>query len=171
MGMHRSGTSLVGHLLHDAGMNILNTLGSDASSPDGYYEDLDTLIKNDRILSFNNGKWDSPPDMMQGLFQWDTVCDAVKDPRFCLTFPVWQFPKDTKFVKVVRNKEDVIKSLVKRDDMTEFKASNLYDHYNKLMRSHHCHSITVSYEDLLKKKLKKLSKFVGKELNKDVIRA
>jgi len=169
MGMRRSGTSLMAQLLADAGLKIENSLPVDVHNQLGYFEDFDVMIKNDRILNFNGGTWDNPPDVMNGLYQWNNDCDAVKDPRFCLTYPAWQFPPDTKFIKVKRKEHAVVKSLMRRGTGKRH-AQRLYRHYNKLMDSYECNSFSISYEELIKGVFRKLNNFVGVKLNKKVIR-
>jgi len=171
MGMHRSGTSLVGQLLADAGIDIVNTMISDKNNEAGYYEDMDVMVKNDRILSFNGGTWHSPPDVMNGKYEFDNECEAVKDPRFCLTYPAWDFG-DHKIIKVYRKKESVIKSLLRRHpEWTRDRAERLRNAYiTRMKRYNGVPTLEVHYEKLLKGKLKKLGKFIGKELNPDVIK-
>ncbi len=88
MGMHRSGTSLVAQLLAETGMDIKDTLKRNGHNPKGFYEDVDVMVKNERILSFHGGTWFCPPDLLsKQIYEFDNECDAVKDPRFCLTYP------------------------------------------------------------------------------------
>lgn len=170
--MHRSGTSMVGQLLADAGIDINNTMKIDKNNEAGYYEDIDVMVKNDRILSFNGGTWDNPPDVMNGKYEFDNKCEAVKDPRFCLTYPAWDFG-DHKIIKVYRKKDSVIQSLLKRHpDWTVERAERLRDTYIKRMKKYNgVPTLEVHYEKLLKGKLKKLSKFIGRELNPEIIRS
>jgi len=187
-GMHRSGTSLVAALLADAGFNIANSIPKDEHNPNGYFEDLDVMVKNSRILSFFGGTWDNPPDNMggewilvgtswadaikmksRGAYTFDNECDAVKDPRFCLTYPMWDFGEH-KLIKVKRSKKSVIKSLKKWHGWDKLRSARLYEIYNERMALiKHKQQITVKYEDLLKGDLTRLEKFVGKKLNPAII--
>ena len=63
-GMHRSGTSMVAHILHDCGLDLgprekWKTVGH--SNPDGFWEHVDFLNINDEILHRFDGGWDFPP--------------------------------------------------------------------------------------------------------------
>lgn len=164
MGMHRSGTSLVGQLLADAGMDIKNTV---PYKDIPYYEDIDVMTKNERILSFHGGKWDNPPDIMSvSQYEFDNECDAVKDPRFCLTYPAWIFGGH-KVIKVVRKPEAVVKSLMRRHDWTAERCLRLYKVYNERMKNYS--GFEVQYEDLIDKRFTRLEDFISKKLNPDII--
>lgn len=171
-GCHRSGTSLVGHLLHDAGILIDNGIPINPDvNKNGFFESPDVMVKNDRLLNFYGAKWDNPPDHLdEGIAVLDHDYDAVKDPRFSLTFNAWVWPEDTKLIKVVRSEAAVVKSLMKRNGFSAFKATNIYRVYNRrLNKIRWKNQITVNYEDLLKHKFRKLNKFLGLELNKSIV--
>ena len=106
-GMHRSGTSITTQLLLEAGAKLGNPdklFPGDKWNPDGYFEQMEILDVN---ISLVNGPWGklsylSPPSENLILKRADKLEKKimelatshmdliVKDPRFCLTFPVWQ---------------------------------------------------------------------------------
>lgn len=170
-GCHRSGTSLVGQLLADAGFNVGNSLKADKHNSKGYYEDWNTIIKNERLLNIYGAKWDNPPDQLDnGIAQMIPEFDVIKDPRFSLTFNAWVWPEDTLLIKVKRKEHGVVKSLMKRNGFSEQKAKNIYRVYNeRLDKIKWKNQITVHYEDLLRGSMRKLNNFVGKKLNPGLI--
>jgi hypothetical protein len=140
-GMHRSGTSLVAHLLHTCGVY----LGADhdlvpaaAANPDGYWEHRRFVEINDELLAILGGDWDTPaaiPD--PGSVQWvenprlarvrttaEALCASFaghspwgwKDPRNSLTLPFWRSRiSDLKVVVCVRHPLEVAASLGRVD--------------------------------------------------------
>jgi len=171
MGMHRSGTSLVTGLINSAGYKINNNMGKDNYNAIGYYEDIDIMVKNDRLLSHYGGKWYSPPDVIPDkMYEFDYNYDAVKDPRFCLTYPAWLFPCPYKIVKVKRNKSDCVKSLIKRNGFSVELASALYDIYNKRLDGwNDVPFITINYEDILDNNVKVLEDFIFGKVDISII--
>lgn len=139
VGMHRSGTSMVAKLLHQAGLN----LGPEASlmpaapeNPEGFYEHLEFVQLNDEVLNEAGAGWDCPPPE---TVHWDDAAfDPLrerarslaaplaesppwgwKDPRTSITLPFWQSalgPMRT--IVVVRNPLEVITSLHRRNGFT-----------------------------------------------------
>lgn len=167
MGMHRSGTSLMGHLLSDAGFKIENNLLPQPENPNGYFEDIDVQIKNNRILSFHGGTWSNPPDIMiRKTYEFDNDCDAVKDPRFVLTYPAWVFGPH-KVIKMERKPESIVKSLMKREGWIAERCLRLCKVYKERMRNYD--GFTVQYEDLLEGRFTRLEEFIGKKLNSKII--
>ena len=133
LGMHRSGTSLVSSVLNSLGVNMGQNgfLEADEGNPHGYWEDSEFLDVNKRILKLANGSWRNPPPVddlkeMRKHPELSSVCRQLianrvgkwgwKDPRTCLTIPIWwKFldANDTKIVVVRRDKGDVMRSLDK----------------------------------------------------------
>lgn len=136
LGMHRSGTSLVANLLHNAfGVNVGDKrLGKGKFNPYGLYEDLAFLTLNQRILSTAAGKkgdlWNRPPSHQRILGvgpQFEARIQELvamknarenwgwKDPRTCLTIGLYhEFLDDVRYIRTRRRKGAVIKSLEKR---------------------------------------------------------
>lgn len=134
-GMHRSGTSMVANLLHQSGLY----LGSEADlipptpdNPEGHWENSRFTTINEQILREHQATWYSPPPADQ---DWNTQpiveisrrATALleefsghepwgwKDPRNCLTLPVWSsLLPDLKVVICLRNPLEVAFSLRRR---------------------------------------------------------
>lgn len=138
-GMHRSGTSMVAHLLSKAGLNLgpeAALMPATAENPAGYWEHRDFTALNDDILSHLGGGWDCPPPLTA---DWSDPALAAlrpraetliaglassppwgwKDPRSSLTLPFWQTLLDPlKVVLVVRNPLEVASSLRERNGLS-----------------------------------------------------
>lgn len=137
LGMHRSGTSLVANILQTLGVNMGDRFREpDATSPYGYFEDLDWRAINKFILNYDGHTWYDPPDTEMIL----KVCDkfsvevqineimvnlnirgvlqgiwGFKDPRTCLTIcGLHQYLPDPKYVLVLREEEEIVASLMER---------------------------------------------------------
>ena len=134
-GMHRSGTSMVAHVLHECGLYLgpeEALLSASAENPDGYWENTRIVAFNDSLLEALGGAWDAPPAQAQPetLLQENSsqvqelIADLQeralwgwKDPRACLTLPFWQgvFPL-IRLVVCARAPLEVARSLNHRQD-------------------------------------------------------
>ena len=66
VGMHRSGTSLMGNILSDSGVHMGDRQLAPASdNPKGFFEDRDFYDINRRILSDNAASWNEPKYIKQ----------------------------------------------------------------------------------------------------------
>lgn len=151
LGMHRSGTSMIAGVLHKLGVSMGDdlVLGEMEENPGGYYEDREFIHINEHILTQAGGGWFTLPDPeliegQAGLFQKQIRALIKKrnaqhqfwgwkDPRTALTLPCFlPYLSSPKIVVVRREKESVIKSLVKREKgtMTERAADALYTEYH-----------------------------------------
>ncbi len=134
-GMHRSGTSLVAKLLHEAGLFLgpeSDILPPGEGNTEGHWENVRFIEINDAILELAGGTWDRPPTVETG-WQFQLKYDGLferaielvrsfqepwgwKDPRNSLTLPFWQrVIPDVKVVICVRNPLDVAQSLQARN--------------------------------------------------------
>ena len=144
MGMHRSGTSLVMGLLSKCGVYIGNNLLMGArDNPKGHFEDRGFLRTNDQLLRRNGGSWKTPPDGVsyQGMKpQMEKFLEAWpkdkivgwKDPRICLTFPLWKRliePEPIKVILTYRPIEQIAASLQARNGFTMEKGRKLAKYY------------------------------------------
>jgi uncharacterized coiled-coil protein SlyX len=135
-GMHRSGTSMVAKLLHEAGLHLgepADLMPPAEENPEGFFEHLGFVRLNDELLNTAGGGWDCPP---AADFDWESpALDPFrerarllaaplqtsgrwgwKDPRNSLTIPFWRSvlgPLRT--VVVVRNPLEVVTSLHRRN--------------------------------------------------------
>ncbi|HEU0114713.1 MAG TPA: sulfotransferase, partial [Thermomicrobiales bacterium] len=149
-GMHRSGTSMVAQMLHEAGLDLgpADRLMPPADeNPEGFWEHLDFVAINEALLTAAGGAWDFPPPPD---FDWSSPkmaplheraealiadFDGVplwgwKDPRNCLTLPFWQQRMPSlKVVFVVRNPLEVAFSLKRRNHFSFPLNIALWDAY------------------------------------------
>ena len=136
-GMHRSGTSLVAKLLHEAGLYLgleADILPAGPGNTEGHFENVRFIEINDAILELAGGTWDRVPTFGAN-WQLDSKYDVLlgraanlvgsfagrepwgwKDPRNSLTLPFWQRAiPEVKVVVCVRNPLDVAQSLQARN--------------------------------------------------------
>lgn len=130
VGFHRSGTSLLGQLLHGAGLFLGDELmGAKPSNPYGHFEDWEVVHFHDRILSDHGDTWQvaGPRSYHVSRRHWDWARDFVtrrevehelwgfKDPRVCLFLPIWRhLLPDARFVVVFRDPAESVHSLERR---------------------------------------------------------
>jgi hypothetical protein len=141
LGMHRSGTSMVTEIVGALGFHLgpaAELIGSSAFNERGHFE-LNRAVEFDNaVLREAGGTWDAPPphdriaalavtrrpsidEGFGGHRAW-----AFKDPRLCLTLPVWMAalsPEDVRVVHVVRDPYATARSLVARNTAMELPAS------------------------------------------------
>ena len=155
LGMHRSGTSAVTRVLNLAGVHLGANLmeGIDGNNRRGFWEHLDAVAINERLLHWFGRTWfDLRPlpegwihasatteamEQMGALIQQefaDAPLWALKDPRLCLLAPAWLRTIDTMgmtttCVVVVRHPEEVAASLYARDGLSRGYAFVLWGEY------------------------------------------
>lgn len=154
LGMHRSGTSYISKLVSKLGLPFGDRLmppGRD--NPEGFFEDLDVVALNDRILSDCGCSWSSlkEPDynelirgmsesyqhamnLLQDRFDRFGPVFALKDPRMCRLLPFWRAAIinsniRTKCIVVVRHPHSIATSLFKRDGFDLEKSVTLWHSY------------------------------------------
>ena len=150
VGMHRSGTSMVAKLLHQAGLHL--GAGDDlmppaAENPEGFYEHLGFVRLNDEILNAAGAGWDCPPlpdvdwgsgvfepfrDRARALAQPMQAAPAWgwKDPRTSLTLPFWRSALGPlRALVVVRNPLEVVTSLHRRNGFSMALGLTLWQIY------------------------------------------
>jgi hypothetical protein len=146
MGMHRSGTSLVTGLLQRCGLFLGdNLLMTAKDNPRGHYEDRKFINLNNQLLLKNGGHWKSPPDavnflgkqpaMQKFLSGWPSdKLVGWKDPRVCITFPLWHkliHPEKIKVVYVNRPQDEIAMSLNVRNGIPLPAGKKLCNLYHK----------------------------------------
>ena len=142
LGMHRSGTSLIASLLHNAlGVKMGERFwGNDPYHKHPNLEDLDFVQLNAQLLRSAGGQgniaWREPPTRAAILALGESVVIqerirslverkqhglwGFKDPRSCLTAPLYhEHLVSPHYIVVVRRHEDIIKSLKKRDPVRQ----------------------------------------------------
>jgi hypothetical protein len=141
LGMHRSGTSLATEILGKLGLWIgteQHLIGASPYNPRGHFEMLAGVEFNNEVLRHAGGTWDHPPSIESIDALAPTIRPSVdawfggrsawafKDPRLCLTLPVW-IPAlaacDVRIVYIRRDPLAVARSLVTRNAATDAPAS------------------------------------------------
>lgn len=170
LGMHRSATSLTTEILSEIGLYVGNKedmLEADPGNKDGYFEIEKIVHLNDEILLENNMVWccvkNSPLNLttnknLSARLIINELSNkaydeniAIKDPRFCLTEPIWRneiinLGMKPKAIVVVRHPFEVAQSLVRRDNIDFDYALKIWFYYNCCILN-----IIINYqtEDLL----------------------
>ncbi|SIN79684.1 glycosyltransferase [Salinivibrio sp. ES.052] len=153
LGMHRSGTSALTKALEVLGVSLSENLMPEGEfNPKGHWEDLDIVAINDKLLAHYGCVWFSPyqPELdLDDPFVDALIDEAVallrgrisalgcygfKDPRTSRLLAFWQavFARANvtpKYVYAVRNPLDIVKSLQKRDQLTEQHGYLLWGHH------------------------------------------
>ena len=151
LGMHRSGTSAL--------TRVCNLLGAAAppdddllvnyDNPEGHWESRTLVAANDKILATFGRSWDFPPRLHPGWEETAPVRALVpeleaafssvyptspwvwKDPRTCLTFPLWRqvLGDDLCVVLVFRSARAVTDSIHRRDGIPRPYGAGLWHRY------------------------------------------
>ena len=141
VGMHRSGTSAVANSVFELGARLptdTEIVEAGPSNANGHWEARDLNRFDESLLRYLGGTWSAPPipdpgwedsgdpgfvDLRVRAQEIAARCFAhppmvLKDPRFCITLPLWRKVLAPKLcaVLVVRDPLDVAKSLQVRDD-------------------------------------------------------
>ena len=172
-GMHRSGTSLITHMLHTCGLHLgkeSDLLPPAPDNPEGYWENIRFVLTNDTILKWLGGSWENPVevelDRLKQAPDWPRLENHVqqllkgfegvdpwgwKDPRNSLTLSFWKhFLPQIKLVIPFRNPLDVAHSLQKRNGFPLEKGLSLWYVYNKkLLEQAGSEALWIPYERLL----------------------
>lgn len=190
IGMHRSGTSMITGILHKCGLELgTNLLMRGKDNPKGHFESLEFIRINQEILARNGGRWFDPPkniyfhsglknDMRRFVNKFDPQkISGFKDPRVCLTFPLWYrviHPEPIKAVMVVRPFLMIATSLQVRNEMPTGKGIKLADHYVRsafrAVNKFNVPYVTAIYHRFFKnwkRELEPILKFTGLKLPAD----
>ena len=144
VGMHRSGTSLLGSLLPACGIAMPGPLlDRDSHNPEGYFEHADVTALQEQLLIDLGRWWPSPRGMqplpegwlnsprgqralgdLTALLQIEAEAQtgpwAIKDPRSSLLLPLWRLVAaelnlPLRLLLAFRHPAEVVTSLVNRD--------------------------------------------------------
>jgi hypothetical protein len=150
--MHRSGTSMVAKLLHEAGLHLgtaADLMPPAEENPEGFYEHLGFVRLNDEVLNAAGSGWDCPPvagfDWEAGDLEpfrerarllaeplWQAGDWGWKDPRNSLTIPFWHSALGpVRSVFVLRNPLEVVTSLHRRNGFSTALALTLWHIYTE----------------------------------------
>lgn len=147
LGMHRSGTSLATRMVQACGFQVPGqALSATGDNPEGYSEPRALVRANNRILAELNRHWsdDRPVEgrarqqvfdrwqrrvkRLVGLWLRHNPRLVLKDPRLCLTFPVWRDAAlahrvDLRVLLVQRDASEVARSLAARAKVPAFRPA------------------------------------------------
>ncbi|WP_353570173.1 sulfotransferase [Candidatus Albibeggiatoa sp. nov. BB20] len=182
LGMHRSGTSVVAGLLNLMGAYFAPdevALPADMTNPKGYWERKDVIIANKTLMESANSSWHQ-------ISQWDInqATDAqkinfnqqlepilenlnqhqhwmLKDPRLCLTLPLWQPHFDNPvYVVVYRSPIQIAQSLHKRNQFSLHTGLALWEKHtlDGLKAIQDKPKALVSFHDLVQNPLETVKK-------------
>jgi hypothetical protein len=158
LGMHRSGTSAVAGLLHNAGLKVGaadDLIEANEGNPKGHYELRPMMELNDTILKQWGGAWDNPPAFPDNWQNSELALDqiasiraliaenqlhdwVIKDPRITVLLPLWSaaLGDDAAYVAMYRHPREVALSLEVRDSMPIAVGMSLWWEYNYAMIHH-----------------------------------
>lgn len=131
-GMHRSGTSLITHWLHDCGLQVGERLvGAGTGNVEGHFEDADFFQLHQQILIDKGVHPDGlhPPEAMTPSAREQAKMRSLiaaknasfpqwgwKEPRTCLLLDTYSaLLPQAKYLVLLRDFEEVVHSLLKRD--------------------------------------------------------
>lgn len=131
-GMHRSGTSLITHWLHDCGLQVGERLvGAGTGNVEGHFEDEDFFQLHQQILIDKGVHADGlhPPEALTPSAQEQASMRSLiaarnssfaqwgwKEPRTCLFLDTYSaLLPQAKFLVLLRDHQEVVHSLLKRD--------------------------------------------------------
>lgn len=173
IGMHRSGTSMVARLLNLMGAYFgpegIST-GSGQENPKGFWERKDVRALNNQILYAANSDWDRVSDFSlekiasqdldtinQQLQRLILELDAhrpwfLKEPRFCLTFPLWKkYLEYPICIHTHRSPIQIAQSLKSRNGFPLHFGIALWEKYalESLKVAHDCPQLLLSHAKLI----------------------
>jgi hypothetical protein len=176
LGMSRSGTSLLAHVLHALGATLPHDLmGAGPGNPLGHFEPQALVALNDRILQSLDRCWDDPRPIPARWFRspaayrflqcvtgqiresyGDAPLLVIKDPRLCRLLPLYLDALDVLDIEPlvilqVRPVAEVVQSLVNRDDMQPGLAEFLWlrSLIEAEAQSRHCRRVWVSMAGMI----------------------
>lgn len=154
VGMHRSGTSAMANALFRLGLALPDETDLITPGPyneRGYWELRRFVTFDDRVLHHLGGTWSAPPrpdsgwehspESAMSAIRSDAVQFAkrefghrhmvLKDPRLCITLPLWREVFDTPPVAIVvlRDPGEVALSLERRNNFPLTLSLALWDRY------------------------------------------
>lgn len=189
LGMHRSGTSAMTGILEKLGYDLGGELLPNASdNTKGFFENVRVKEYNDILLDNNKSRYDDTryavtvkkektaayAKKAAKILKEDFTSGsdiAIKDPRLCLTFPVWaealkKTGTEIKIILIYRNPLEVAESLKKRNGFSLEKSLHLWSKYffHSELQSRGYDRIFISFDrliDNMEESLKEISSFLG----------
>lgn len=171
VGMHRSGTSLVAQACSAAGISAgppEEMLAAQSDNPAGFFEHRNLVALNDDLLESSGASWFAPGRVIQrdvplpdaGLKLLEHLRASgngqflLKDPRLCLTWPVWEDQiEDPTLLYVYRDALSVARSLNRRNHFPLQLGLLLWEDYNRRALRYLADAtgstLAVSYDSIL----------------------
>lgn len=150
-GMHRSGTSLATKIIAMMGCDTgpeQNMIYPDIYNPKGYWENIDIVKLNDRLLYAIDCSWwkissidvfraaeAEKTSFRQGFSEALSRYNpdkhwVLKDPRLLLTYPLWHnIPENYHIVFVNRHPLEIALSILNRNQMPIYQGLTLWEFY------------------------------------------
>lgn len=174
LGMHRSGTSALARLLNMMGCyfgeeGVVSQAARD--NPKGFWERLDVVWANDKLLQAAGGTWWNVDQLDFGAVSREALAPAqayltnillkmdanrpwfIKDPRLCLTLEQWLPRLECPvFIHAQRSPVQVAQSLLRRNGIPLEYGVRLWEFYTRsMLRALGGQPrVSVRYEDLLR---------------------
>jgi hypothetical protein len=176
LGMSRSGTSLLTHVLHALGAALPRDLmGAGHGNPLGHFEPSGLVALNERILRAVDRPWNDPRPLASRWFRsrqaygflrriigqigesyGDAPLLVLKDPRLCRLLPLYLDALDVLDIEPlvilqVRPVQEVVQSLADRDDLPAALAEFLWlrSVVDVEWQSRNCRRVWVSMAEVL----------------------
>jgi hypothetical protein len=176
LGMHRSGTSAIAGTAVRLGLTAPATmLPPSVDNPSGFYESVKVTNLNQWLLRQAGCGWydclqfdinhlsdptrAAAADMVRAVLREefaDAPAIVLKDPRLCLTLPVWvpvlrAAGMDLAVLLAIRHPAEALRSLSVRDHVPETEAAAVWLHYTLEAEraSRSLPRAVVEYDDLL----------------------
>jgi hypothetical protein len=172
LGMHRSGTSLLVRTLEGLGLWAGDEHEFNPPTqhdPDGHREHRDVVELNEAALRWIDRRWDRATDIDWTRLPADRRADVLgainavtakldeqpdwvaKDPRLCLTLPLWREIVEPACIVVHRDPVEVARSLQARDGLTIADGIALWELYNRhaILNSDGLDRLLLSHADLV----------------------
>jgi hypothetical protein len=187
LGMHRSGSSAITEFLTVHGLYFgseKDGIGKNKENERGFWERRDVRDLNDEILQYLNCDWDTITSFDIGKIDKETrnefvlkaklihdklICESsngyvLKEPRVCLTYPIWEeafHDSESVIVFIHRNPIEIALSLEKRNNYDQSFSLNLWYRYiiSALNYINNKKVLFISYDELSSN-----PKFVSKKL-------
>ena len=171
LGMHRSGTSAVTRVVNLLGLPLGDPGDRHEGwdNPRGHWESRSLIEVNDRILAACDGTWAAPPVFPAHWATAPALADlrrdaeatfrrvhpgddwVWKDPRTCLTLPLWrEVLEDFAVVLILRDPDAVAASLTRRDGLSHRHGVLLWERYLRatLAEAAGLPTVVARYEDI-----------------------
>lgn len=198
-GMHRSGTSMTTRLLNLCGLHLGDRerlLRARPDNPAGFWENLDFVTLDDRILTSLGAGWDLPPTESVDPARLEAFAPAArrciesasagatdlwgwKDPRCSLLLPFWTAHLATPRVVVcLRHPLEVAASLSKRNGFSRQLGLKLWLAYQHRLEEDlaalpRVQALVTHYDALMRhprRELQRLTRWLGWSTSDEVLK-